>query len=63
VETGGEPAGTPHDRVGRKSHRMQPVVLTAIDRSVPTTDDDELTASLAVRGAERFANLLARLGE
>ncbi|HEY9391106.1 MAG TPA: hypothetical protein VIR27_15245 [Mycobacteriales bacterium] len=42
---------------------MQPVVLTAIDRSVPTTDDDELTASLAVRGAERFANLLARLGE
>ena len=42
---------------------MQQVALAAIDDYLLRSDDDELTDSLAERGAERFADLLRRLGE
>lgn len=42
---------------------MQQVALTAIDEYVLRAEDDELTEDLAARGAERFADLLRRLGE
>ena len=42
---------------------MQQVALAALDDYLTRTEDDELTERLAQRGAERFAELLRRLGE
>lgn len=42
---------------------MQQVALIAIEEYILRADDDELTGHLAARGAERFADLLRRLGE
>ena len=42
---------------------MQQVALAALDDYLLRTEDDELTERLAERGAQRFAELLRRLGE
>ncbi|MEV4378244.1 hypothetical protein [Streptosporangium sp. NPDC049644] len=42
---------------------MQQVALHAIDDYLARVADDDLTDDLAARGAERFADLLRRLGE
>lgn len=42
---------------------MQQVALAALDDYLLRAEDDELTDRLAERGAERFADLLRRLGE
>jgi len=42
---------------------MQQVALAAVDEYLVRAEDDELTDRLAERGAERFAELLRRLGE
>ncbi len=50
-------------RAEREGRSMQQVALAAIDDYLLRSGDDELTAELAQEGAERFANLLRRLGE
>ena len=47
----------------REGRSMQQVALAALDDYLLRTEDDELTERLAERGAERFAELLRRLGE
>jgi hypothetical protein len=42
---------------------MQQVALAALDDYLLRAEDDELTERLAERGAQRFAELLRRLGE
>ncbi|WP_246609604.1 CopG family transcriptional regulator [Nonomuraea rhizosphaerae] len=42
---------------------MQQLVLHAIDYYIEHVTDDELTDTLAEKGAQRFADLLRRLGE
>lgn len=42
---------------------MQQVALNAIDGYLARAADDEITDRLAEHGAERFADLLRRLGE
>jgi predicted transcriptional regulator len=42
---------------------MQQVALRAIDDYLQRVSDDELTDALAEKGAQRFADLLRRLGE
>jgi hypothetical protein len=42
---------------------MQQVALGAPDDYLVRSEDDELTEHHAERGAERFADLLRRLGE
>ena len=42
---------------------MQQVIVAAVDDYLLRTEDDELTDRLAEQGAERFAELLRRLGE
>lgn len=42
---------------------MQQVALAALDDYLMRAEDDELTDRFAERGAERFAELLRRLGE
>jgi predicted transcriptional regulator len=48
------------DNEGRSMHQ---VALDALDDYLMRAEDDELTDRLALRGAERFAELLRRLGE
>jgi predicted transcriptional regulator len=50
-------------RAEREGRSMQQVALAALDDYLTRTADDELTERLAQRGAERFAELLRRLGE
>jgi predicted transcriptional regulator len=50
-------------RAEREGRSMQQVALTAVDDYLARTEDDELTERLAERGAERFSELLRRLGE
>ena len=50
-------------RAEREGRSMQQVALAALDDYLLRTEDDELTERLAKRGAERFAELLRRLGE
>lgn len=50
-------------RADKEGRSMQQVALTAIEDYVLRADDDEITGRLAARGAERFADLLRRLGE
>jgi hypothetical protein len=50
-------------RASREGRSMQQVALSAIDDYLLRTQDDELTDRLTEQGAERFAELLRRLGE
>ena len=50
-------------RAEREGRSMQQVAIAALDDYLLRTEDDELTDRLAAQGAERFADLLRRLGE
>ena len=50
-------------RAEREGRSMQQVAVSALDEYLLRARDDELTDGLAARGAERFADLLRRLGE
>ena len=50
-------------RAEREGRSMQQVAVAALDEYLLRAQDDELTDQLAARGAERFADLLRRLGE
>jgi len=50
-------------RAEKEGRSMQQVALAALDDYLVRTGDDELTKRLAEEGAERFAELLRRLGE
>jgi predicted transcriptional regulator len=50
-------------RAEKEGRSMQQVALEALDDYLMRAEDDELTDRLAERGAERFAELLRRLGE
>ena len=50
-------------RAEREGRSMQQVAVSALDEYLLRVQDDELTDQLAARGAERFADLLRRLGE
>jgi hypothetical protein len=50
-------------RAEKEGRSMQQVALAALDDYLLRTQDDELTDRLAAEGAERFAELLRRLGE
>jgi hypothetical protein len=50
-------------RAEKEGRSMQQVALHALDDYLVRAADDELTDRLAERGAERFAELLRRLGE
>jgi plasmid stability protein len=50
-------------RAEREGRSMQQVAVAALDDNLRRAEDDELTDRLAARGAERFADLLRRLGE
>jgi hypothetical protein len=50
-------------RAETEGRSMQQVALSALDDYLLRTQDDEATEILAQRGAQRFAELLRRLGE
>ncbi|MBG0817995.1 CopG family transcriptional regulator [Planomonospora sp. ID82291] len=50
-------------RAEAEGRSMQQVALRAIEEYLTRAADDDLTDELAERGAERFADLLRRLGE
>jgi predicted transcriptional regulator len=50
-------------RAEKEGRSMQQIIGTAVDDYLLRTEDDELTDRLAQHGAERFAELLRRLGE
>jgi hypothetical protein len=50
-------------RAVREGRSMQQVAVSALDDYLLRAEDDELTDRLAARGAQRFADLLRRLGE
>ena len=50
-------------RAEKEGRSMQQVALHAVDEYLLRASDDELTDELAAQGAERFADLLRRLGE
>lgn len=50
-------------RATREGRSMQQVARTALDEYLVRVEDDELTDRLAQQGAQRFADLLRRLGE
>jgi predicted transcriptional regulator len=50
-------------RAEKEGRSMQQVALNALDEYLLRSADDELTDRLAGRGAERFSELLRRLGE
>ena len=50
-------------RAEREGRSMQQVAVTALDEYLLRVQDDEMTDQLAARGADRFADLLRRLGE
>lgn len=50
-------------RAGKEGRSMQQVALSAIDDYLVRTEDDALTDRLTEQGAQRFAELLRRLGE
>ena len=51
------------DRANKEGRSMQQVARAALDDYLLRADDDELTDRLAEQGAQRFADLLRRLGE
>lgn len=50
-------------RADREGRSMQQVARSALDDYLLRADDDELTDRLAEQGAQRYAELLRRLGE
>jgi predicted transcriptional regulator len=50
-------------RAEKEGRSMQQVALSALDDYLLRAEDDELTDRLAAQGAERFEDLLRRLGE
>jgi predicted transcriptional regulator len=50
-------------RAEKEGRSMQQVAVSAVDEYLLRTEDDELTDRLARQGAQRFADLLRRLGE
>jgi hypothetical protein len=50
-------------RAEKEGRSMQQVALAALDDYLLRVEDDELTDRVAERGADRFADLLRRLGE
>jgi plasmid stability protein len=50
-------------RAEREGRSMQQVAVAALDEYLLRARDDEQTDRLTARGAERFADLLRRLGE
>jgi plasmid stability protein len=50
-------------RAAKEGRSMQQVARSALDDYLLRTEDDEQTARLAEQGAQRFADLLRRLGE
>ena len=50
-------------RADREGRSMQQVARSALDDYLLRADDDELTDRLAEYGAQRYAELLRRLGE
>jgi plasmid stability protein len=50
-------------RAEKEGRSMQQVARAALDDYLLRAHDDELTDRLASQGAERFADLLRRLGE
>jgi predicted transcriptional regulator len=50
-------------RAAKEDRSMQQVALAALDDYLLRAEDDELTDRLAQQGAQRFAELLRRLGE
>jgi predicted transcriptional regulator len=58
-----EQASALRRRAEKEGRSMQQVALAAVDEYLLRAGDDELTERLARRGAERFAELLRRLGE
>jgi plasmid stability protein len=50
-------------RADREGRSMQQVALAALDDYLLRIEDDELTDLLAEQGAQRYADLLRRLGE
>jgi predicted transcriptional regulator len=50
-------------RARKEGRSMQQVAVSALDDYLLRADDDELTDRLAEQGAQRFAELLRRLGE
>jgi hypothetical protein len=50
-------------RAAKEDRSMQQVALAALDDYLLRVEDDEVTDRLAQQGAERYAELLRRLGE
>jgi hypothetical protein len=50
-------------RAGKEGRSMQQIACSALDEYLMRAEDDERTDRLAEQGAERFAELLRRLGE
>jgi plasmid stability protein len=50
-------------RAEKEGRSMQQVARAALDDYLRRTEDDELTDRLTEQGAQRFADLLRRLGE
>jgi predicted transcriptional regulator len=50
-------------RAEREGRSMQQVALSAVDEYLERAEDDERTDRLAERGAQRYSELLRRLGE
>jgi predicted transcriptional regulator len=50
-------------RAEKEGRSMQQVARAALDDYLLRAQDDELTDRLTAHGAERFADLLRRLGE
>jgi predicted transcriptional regulator len=50
-------------RAAKEDRSMQQIALAALDDYLLRAEDDELSDRLAQQGAQRFAELLRRLGE
>jgi predicted transcriptional regulator len=50
-------------RASKEGRSMQQVAQAALTEYLMRTEDDELTDRLAEQGAQRYADLLRRLGE
>ena len=50
-------------RAEKEGRSMQQVALSALDDYILRAEDNEQTDRLAERGAQRYAELLRRLGE
>jgi predicted transcriptional regulator len=50
-------------RAEREGRSMQQVALSALEEYLLRAEDDERTDRLAQKGAQRYAELLRRLGE